>query len=285
MNPPTTSRRRAVQLALIAAFTPAFVTRAFGSVDRTEALFRAHRRAVVAGHPLLVLVAPEDQEAWYARGVAFGMVVNHGGAEVLAAMALCEVAVGSADDVATLAGRQLPPDTAYVLIETDRVPGEVRSAAVAPTGQLIGWEKREQGELDELHAHRDALIAVVLPDRGALARYVDQVDAAAHDAAALIRSRDPDLSREVVQAAGAVLALDAADGLVDRQLAVEILADAGRARWVDQVIPGSRWAYQSGCAPTQVEGEPYDDGGWGCGMGWVSERSRRMLWLYPVHPR
>ncbi len=53
---------------------------------------------------------------------------------------------------------------------------------------------------------------------------------------------------------------------------------AARAEWVDERIPGSYWAYATGCG-ANVEG--LDDGyGYLCGMGSIPERGARFLAFY-----
>ena len=76
-------------------------------------------------------------------------------------------------------------------------------------------------------------------------------------------------------------ALAALDGEADRDEVISALAVLGRASWVEQVVPGSRWAHSSGCG-TSLEGETPSGGG--CGRGYVSEKAQRMLYFFEGRP-
>lgn len=284
------TRRKAVQLSLLTAFLPSFLSSAWAaSAARTPALFDAHRRAVERGRPLLVMVVPTDSATWYERGTAFGALLNHGGDDALAAFALCEVACGAADDLAELAGQPVPDDAWYALVETDRVPGAVRFAAAAPAVASGRWGSEDwMRDTDAavetaIRLHRDAVAELVLPDRAALARYAAQAAEADPAAVRQVREALADPDPALVARAPATLALAATDGEADRQVAAAVLAEVGRAAVVEQVVPGSRWARSSGCG-TMVEGAD-DNVAYGCGMGYVGAKATRMLYFFDGHGR
>jgi hypothetical protein len=279
------TRRTAVQASLLAAFLPSFLSSAWAaSAARTAALFDAHRRAVERGRPLLVLLVPAEQATWSERGQAFGPLLNHGGDEALAALALCEVACGDVDDVAELAGQPVPADAWYALVETDRVPGAVRfakavSAELPPRWGAEDWVADSDAAVEAaIRVHRDAVVGLVLPDRAALVRYVAQAEAADAAAVRLVRGTLDAPDPALVARAPAVLALAATDGEADRLLAATVLAEVGRDAVVEQVVPGSRWARAGGCG-LRVEGAE-DNVAMGCGMGFVSAKASRMLHFY-----
>jgi hypothetical protein len=208
-------------------------------------------------------------------------VLNHGGDEALAAFALCEVVAGDAPSLAELAGQPVPDDAPYALIETDRVPATVRFARV-PTeavSPMKGWEADADAQVDAMiRAHRDALTALVLPDRAALVRYAAQAEAADPAAASAVRGALDRSPPDTLARVPAVLALAAADGRADPARAAAALAESGRAAWVSRVVPGSRWARSGGCG-LEIEGAP-DNLGVDCGMGHVAAKAVRMLYFF-----
>lgn len=278
MNP---TRRDAVRAALFAAFLPALLGAT--PATRRALLFEAHRRAVDEGRPLLIWVVGDDH---WGLGETFGAVLNHGGDEVHALLALVEGTCAEPVAITELTGAAVPPGTAYVLVETDRVPALVRTAAHPPSTPLPAdpwneeWMRGEDARVDRgIRAHRDLLRELVLPDRGALDRYAAQARAAAPLAAEVVRELGPEAPAEELTRAAAVLALRASDREVDAAAAMRALAAVGVERFLRRAIPGSRWARGGGCG-IYVEGLPEDrQVVMGCGMGFVAEKARRMLWF------
>jgi hypothetical protein len=69
-------------------------------------------------------------------------------------------------------------------------------------------------------------------------------------------------------------------GADDRR--ADALAADARSRLRDRPLPGSRWAYGSGCG-IAIEGEK-DSVGSDCGMGHVPKKSRRFLYFFSKRP-
>jgi hypothetical protein len=275
----------------------------------------AYRRAQKAGKPLLAFVVPsvdEDSgrgfEKRWDRGQAFGELLNHGGDEALATLALAEIVCAPMTALRTLAP-SLSVEPLMVLVETDAVPARAR-ALDAPLPQfpvagsndpLAGlnlsdeggqpppdwdaiFEKERQAE-DEVVRRRIQVVSSLL-DGGLRATPQMLLERAAQ---AQGRLGLTDGLASVPENAGpaelhrmAPVLLAAAVGLPDRdrQPAVRRVADAARAVLCRRRVPGSRWANSSGCG-THVEREPGEDEEEGllfaCGMGHVPEQSRRFL--------
>jgi hypothetical protein len=119
--------------AAVIATWPGWLRRAFaaGSALEQEAagltmLSEGYRRAQRAGKPLLVLVIPEDGSQKYDRGTAFGEYLNHGSAEQLAPLGLCEVACAEMTRLRQLVPAVGEGEPLMVLVETDHLPARVQ---------------------------------------------------------------------------------------------------------------------------------------------------------------
>ena len=123
------------------AETPALAKEAAGLAVLSE----GYRHAQRAGKPLLVLVIPADDGQKYDRGRAFGEYLNHGSAEQLAPLALCEVACAEMAKLRRLAPAAGEGEPLMVLIETDQVPARVQRFDVA----LVEEPERDWRVVDE----------------------------------------------------------------------------------------------------------------------------------------
>ena len=300
------NRRRFLAGAAAAASTslwPDFLRRAFAEEECADdglaalaSVSAAVRLAQRSGKPLLVLVIPKDDAAKYERGHAFGELLNHGGDEALAALALVEVVCAP-----TAALRKLVPSASgeplMFLIDPSRVPATVRplDATLPSYWQRIRREEKEKQDKepsdDEIIERRIALLTRLLA-----------VDAGLRDQATLTALG----SRVVSALPGAQLAevervIPAMTtpplSLIDRGAALfavhslgegrgpaqwrALLASAARARLTGVPPAGARWANSYGCG-TNVEGdEPVM---MGCGMGHVPTKSQRFLYLFAMTP-
>jgi hypothetical protein len=268
------------------AALPGWLAGCFQSVvkqgDLGPDLDAARRRAASAGKPLLVLVIPKADEGRHERGTLFGGLLNHGGDEALADLALAEVACGTTDDVGRALGHVADGEPLALLVETGTAAREV--VGVAPAlpapwsaahGDVGGLDRRARERFDGL---AKAIRAALLPDRAALERRAAEC-ARALPAAELerIRAASPRSLRDVDRGA-AVLRLAAEEAPATRAAGIAALAAAARRRLVDASPRGARWAQSSGCG-VEIEGEP-EDHGIDCGMGFVPDVSRRFLWFY-----
>lgn len=276
----TTTRRSALRALITAATLPALLRNAWATPAREVAAFEAYRRASERGRPLLAIVVPTGSELW-GRGEMLGALLNHGGDEVLATLALCEVVCAEPDVIGAVTGATATDQTLFVLVETDRVPGAVRTVSAPEVAAPVNrWDDVElDAQVDEqIRRCREALLSVVLPDRAALTRYAAHAEARAPRAARAVASFLMDVDPEFLDQAPSVLALAAAERRVPRADATAKLAAMGRSTWVEQAVPGSRWARAGGCGVT-IEGQE-DNVMMGCGMGHVATRARRMLYFY-----
>lgn len=299
----------ALPAAALTASWPGFLRSAFAAkaegqghegenLDGLAVVSEGFRRAARAGKPLLVLVIPQDDSAQWTRGRAFGAWLNHGSAEQLAPLSLCEVACARMNDL-----RRLVPSVGFgeplmVLVETDVVPATVSRLdgklpdAVPAHGASSVEEWRESQQQEEQLIDRQI---------STLARLVQKT----------LVEGEATLSRRAAQARAALSAEELAQltelspfrsgaaapaGLLDRGAAVvlatplsgrpraarsEALAAAARARLSKQRVPGSHWASSHGCG-TKVEGHPEQGLGIMCGMGYVPAKSSRFLYFYTV---
>lgn len=277
-------RRTFLTAAAGLAASPLLVRRAFAQApsERVEALFDAYRRSRRSGRPLLVIVIPKEESEYWRVGRAWGEYINHGTEPQLAPLALFEPACAKAEDLAKLAPQaELGPDTRFVVLATDAVPARATSYRVELAEGPPGWartgagadsfaeiEAREEAAVDQRIAALAAAVADAAkalgrtffepPDRAALAadpRDATRVDVEAHPGWSWRWSLDS----------------DPAGRLTER------LADVARARFRDEVVPGSRWARSSGCG-VDVEGGPPSR--IGCGMGHTPRRSVRFLYFF-----
>ena len=286
---------------------PSWLARAFAQVTASEelaALSDAYRRAQRTGRPLLVLVIPAQQEARWDRAQALGELLNHGGDDVLADLALAEVACATMATLRTLVPQAGTGEPLMVLVEPEAVPATARAlTAELPRtpdywvfSEEMTWEertRREDAVIDERIAVLRALVhGAIAPDaatiarRAALARaHLSATDRARVEAAVTGSLAVDRIPRDVVAVAPAMLAEAAAAHPAMRAVLVEL----GTERWRRGRIPGSRWAIGGGCGVQVEETEEEQRAREGdgrvqmmvaCGMGHVPERSARFLDWY-----
>jgi hypothetical protein len=178
----------AAALALVSA--PAFIRRAFGdeacpprSNHELAALAGAYRRAQRAGRPLLVLVIPENLEAQWDRGAAWGELLNHGSDAQLAPLALVEVACARVADVERLAPQARGGEPLAIVLDTTRVPAPVvRVQAELPQYRNDGFERGDWVTMEKqealVSAARIDVLARALRDRLAPGGVGDEAQAA-----------------------------------------------------------------------------------------------------------
>jgi hypothetical protein len=279
---------------------PSGITTKHGKPGGVAELFEGYRRAQRAGKPLLIFVIPENDEEKWPRGCVFGELLNNGTAEQLAPLALVEVACATMQDTRKLAPSAGSDEPLMVLVETDRVPAEVRRL----DAKLESWDGSAFVRFPETLQER-----VKNADR--------IVDARIQQVAALIRGAvvgdEATVARRAAQARAQLGALDIATvehalaiggtpapAQTDRAAALvaaaafrapvaarhklnEALARAIAQRLIKKPPLGASWAHDRGCA-TEIEGEPDDSGVViGCGMGFVPKRSERFLYFYARH--
>jgi hypothetical protein len=252
----------AVPTAALTATWPHFLRSAFaepsppGSAEVTglAVVSEGFRRAQRAGKPLLVLIIPRDDAAKWERGRAFGAWLNHGSAEQLWPLALCEVACATLDDLRRLVPTVGLGDPLMIVVETAAVPVTVTrldAKLVEPPGRrprpssVEAW--REQQRLEEAQVDQQIATLARLARKG------------------LVDSPASGNQRAVPTGAAAMATL----------------AEEAKARLLHQRVPGSHWASSMGCG-TRVEGHPEIGRGIQCGMGHVPEKSARFLYFYTI---
>lgn len=140
-----------------------------GALARVAALAAAYRAAREAQKPLLVFVIPESDIEKWARGRAFGELLNHGTDVQLAPLARVEVACATMADLEKLVPTAGAGEPLMVLVGTDRVPAAVRQLdAELPqypsafrNDEHETWEQRERKE-DAIGDQRIAVMAGLL---------------------------------------------------------------------------------------------------------------------------
>ena len=251
-----------------------------------------YRRAQAAGKPLLVFVIPKENvvERW-ARGHAFGEILNHGDDEAMAVLSLAEVVAAPLFAVKALVPSVADDEPLMFLIETDGVPARTRAIALKLRDRgSVRWqdrekeERREDAEVDRaIDALGKVLRESLAPDAGTVARRARQQEARLTSAQALnlrgaLVTHLP-VVRELDPVAALVYEAAVAAPAGERERLMRALAGTAGARLRDRRVPGSRWANGSGCG-IEIEWEPgeEEDGFMvGCGMGYVPEKSRRLL--------
>ncbi len=250
-------RRQVVKgLAAAGLLGPAWLRAAFAAEVCKPQGFReqelgqlsaAYKAAAAARRPLLVFVVPSEVPARQLVARAFGEWLNHGSDEDLAPLAGVGLVVAGMDSVRTLIPHVGPGEPLLVWVDTARVPAGVgRLAGPIPHGPAL--DEDVEGEVD-LRIHFF----------GEWARKM----------------------------AGAVKPEDV------KERAAQVRAAVAKGP-----IAGAHWASSSGCGSTvEVDGkdssfELVPRGGQEvaqltdlrvkCGMGYVSERSKRFLLLFPV---
>ena len=275
---------------------PSLIARAFGQVttpdDERTGLRAAIDRATALGRPVLVIVIPDAAEAVWARGQAFGELLNHGDVSVMAELALAEVVCAHVATVRELLGSAPAGEPLMIVIETASQPPALvpidDTLAADPQSYWVSGQSFEEFEaaservIDERIATLSRLVHRALAGHDAmLARRVAEARArlgptavAEAERALAVAGAPPD---PVVQRAPALVALAAARAHGARRDQLQAaLARQAVARIRSHRIPGSYWASSAGCGVT-IEEAPDPGFAVGCGMGHVPERSRRFL--------
>lgn len=288
-------RRRFLQwgsAGLATAALPGWIVAGYGQGRRDagqRGLVRAAWEAArQRGRPLLVLTVPGDDERRYVWGAAWGEVIQHGGAEVLCDLALCDVACGGLAELrAALPELEGLPaegeaEPIALLVETDEpvarpVPGPIEPVR---NDVLRNDEAKERAYTEAVRARIEELSRRV---RAAVAPDAATVERRARQAARACGLAEPVLAPEgrIDEAYAARAALAPAcvrlarDRGIRREALTELLAGMAAARLRAEAPAGAQWARSTGCG-IELEGE---DGcrQVGCGMGYVPEISRRFL--------
>jgi hypothetical protein len=229
-------------------------------------------------------VIPPDGGDPYDRGTLLGGLLNHGGDEALADLALVDVACLPVDALAKRTGRPVEGAPLLALVEPE--PTGVRVTPVDPVlppavdGMRGEFDEADRVARERVDALAAALHAVLAPDvatierRAAAAERAIDADDLALVRDALAKERTP--SPLLVHRAAALVRLEAERDPERREVLVAALAETARGRLVTKPPPGARWAQSHGCG-TFVEGQPRDTPMPACGMGMVPEVSRRFL--------
>jgi len=259
-----------------------------------EIVSAAYRRAQAAGKPLLVLVVPHAVDERAIRGVFFGELLNHGGDDAMAALALAEVTTAPMEAVRAFVPSAGPREPLMLLVETDAVPARTQAldTHVPLQTERISRHADNYAEMlaaeDRLVDARIALLGKLVrdalaPDAAAAARRARQQEARLGPAQLLavnsaLAAARPDAAALDAGAAIAYLAALRAPGAARAQL-LAALAKGARARLAERRVPGSRWAETFGCGShiEWEEGEEHNEVGIGCGMGHVPAKSARFL--------
>ncbi len=126
--------------------------------DGAARVAAAFRRAERARVPLLVIVNPASDAGKYARGSAFGELLNHGTDAQLAPLALVEVVVAGMEELRRIVPNPLNGEPWMVLVATDRTLA--KAIAIDPAVPETAPSKRGRGDPDEDQA-ADRRIAVL----------------------------------------------------------------------------------------------------------------------------
>lgn len=239
--------------------------------------------------PLLVFVIPEEVAQKYARGHAFGELLNHGSDAQLAPLACFDVACRTISELGiTDVGEPLM----FVLDPASQVPVRALDAPLPPA--LDGYRDRLDSETasqyeGRVEANIDARIAVLADLIAEAADGATLVAQACRERAGLppgelqplaeLPASLGELQPSQLDLAPATATLAARGGEPQvREHLTALLAAAVRARLCTGPIGEIKWARTSGCG-TIVEGESRR-GGFACGMGHVPARSARFLRFY-----
>jgi hypothetical protein len=271
---------------------PGWIQRAFGPLgvpaSRLEALAAAREAAGRAGKPLLVFVIPENASERHERGTVLGGLLNHGGDEALADLALVEVACAPMHDVRRAFGDEVPAGEPWLVL-IERPTGTPAFTALDPAfpeepAQVADpWEHLEERAKARIDAAAKTLRRALAGDRPALIRRSeDALRALPPESVEALRAAlakhgriDADLAFR-----GAAVVRAVAEHEVDRREdLLHALAQATRERIVTQPPLGAKWARSGGCGST-IEGEAQDAPGVACGMAMIPRISQRFLWFF-----
>jgi len=270
---------------------PGWLATAVAGVGVTQdGLAAAFRTAAERGRPLLVVVVPDEAsgDGWD-RGRAWGAVLNHGGDAPLSALAMAHVVCGTLADLAVLLPQGVPDDAWAVRIDTDQVPATHAVFAGASPGRRESAEPWSEGWREEEERIVDAQIAwlgaglqeLLLADATLLARYAVLEEQRASGEVQVLAARlgrEEDVPVSLVARFPATVALAATRHPRARIPWAGRLAQAARAEWVEERVPGSWWAVSHGCGIDFEHTEEVVRVA--CGMGYVPTRAARMLHFY-----
>ena len=240
------------------------------------------------GKPVLVLCIPEDEHEMYARGEALGMLLTYATRALREALPLTVVVCAARADLAAQRRRwELEGEPRAWLVETPGAEHPWRAIEVE-LGAVPTFDWSSAGDHDDV---RRRLAAWVAPLDAALVAVLVGSEARVHQRAAAVnaagtfrsawRARllaEPAQADEASLRAGAALLYRASLGAnPETSAARRVLREHFERTLLGAPLPGSRWASTWGCA-CEIEGE--DAPGIDCGMGFVPEGSRRLLWFY-----
>jgi len=308
--------------AAAASLWPGWLSEAFagapcagGALKGVATLSAAIQRAHAALQPLLIFVITKNNGENWLRGQHFGEYLNHGSDLDLAPLACASVVCAEMDAV-----RQLFPSApkeevpAALVADVERAPARIgvamrgftheekylpnefpppQDAAAMSEEQRLAyyralrreWNDQEDERISTcIRATGAAIRAAVLDDSAAAKRRADatwnRLTEGQREAARQILAGGEGTVEEVL-ATAPVLSVAASERSGDPRL-VRLLADAARARYRAQRVPGSKWGNATGCGET-IEGEE-DNLYVACGMGHVPPRSSRFLYFYTLPP-
>ena len=267
-----------------------------------EIVSEGFRRAQRLGKPLLVLVVPDDGDARWRNGQAFGELLNHGGDEAMALLALAEVICAPMSALRLAVPGAGDGEPTMVVVETHVVPArcrpvearlEFREAAEllkAPEPADGNQFQRYFEQLDAVYrqlAH-DRITALTEAIRKALAADGAMLEARAQlartrmgadESAPWLDERPPGARTPAALLRSAALVLRRWRSHPAEPRLLTNLAGASRAQLCRRRVPGSRWASTLGCG-THVEyepGEKQEESMFACGMGRTPAISARFL--------
>jgi hypothetical protein len=302
---------RAGGFTLAVSACPAWIANAFAqeadNAPKRDELEPALACAAALGKPLLVLPVPDAQGERWTRGNQLGLLLRFASQELLAALALTEVAcIGVADMHKRFATLNGSPQAVLIELES--------SLPVVPIAVDLGAQP-DEGE-DEPDTSARLMRRIPYPPthekaRKALERWIEPLATALRsaivaDVACLARRERiarTSLDSEMAAAVDGNIrhAVPTSTNRVDRAAALyfsamrksdtahelwaPLLADAARIRLCDTAPSGARWANHTGCG-INVEGEPkiYVSSG-PCGTGALPPLSRRFLWFLTENDR
>ena len=243
-------------------------------------LAEAWGKARAAGQPMLVIVIPQDQEARYERGHAWGELLMNGSDATLAELAPFELACGEMEAIrVTLDGVTGVPEEEHdaVLVDPDgRATGINLPMAEVELGSLGQLDDLEQRLLDRMHLVEAALSAALAPNVATLEHRARR----ATGSPLVVDPRAPGERSPLEQTElfPAAVRLHAEQHPPQREATLKLLADVVRRQLQFGSPAGAPWATSQGCG-VRVEGQP-ENHGIACGMGHVPEVSRRFLYFY-----
>jgi hypothetical protein len=262
------------------------------SGDRGRDLLEAAwSRARLRAKPLLVLVIPRDPEMLWEQGALFGGVLNKASTEALADFVLCEFVCVPADAVSRwMPNARFEGDPLAILVEA-RGHGADVSSADPELPPPLDWTfaepqptfaEIEARALERVKPATAAIRSLVLPDRATLARRAEAARSilarAELDALAAMSEGGAAIDSDLADRGAAILREIAEESPDRRDRIFRALREAAARRILEAPPGGAKWANQTGCG-IDVEGE--EEGlAIACGMGFVPEASRRLLWFY-----